>query len=318
MFLSTKSWLLVMLLFTCVGYAQVGIGTTDPDPSALLELDSDGQGILVPRMSTLDRIDITSPAEGLMVYDLDERSFYYYSAGSWLPISGSEKRTNHKLIKGLTDLSEELIAGGGSQYLLDSSYLYEINGSLNIDFPIVLNGAYLKGEDNIDDQLVNNTGGPLFVGSSGGNLRRLTIVGNSSPIFNITGSGAESLVSLSVNYTNASAIGSLNNMSSVHFNTGQFINNSAGITATDIASYLMTNFSWASTNSGIFLSLNGTFDDIQLSNACVIVDSGETGIDVSSNPTITGNASIVNVNFDGAGQNVNRYLTGSYTNYNFK
>lgn len=65
-------------------YAQVGIGTTNPDNSSILDVESDEKGILIPRMTALERIGITSPAEGLMVYQTDDvKGFYFYDGASW-------------------------------------------------------------------------------------------------------------------------------------------------------------------------------------------------------------------------------------------
>ena len=49
--------------------AQVGINTVIPNPSAALDIVSTSQGILIPRMTTAQRTAITTPAEGLLVYD---------------------------------------------------------------------------------------------------------------------------------------------------------------------------------------------------------------------------------------------------------
>ena len=53
-------------------HAQVTIGSSaDPDPSAVLELNSDNKGFLLPRISLKNNTDktvITNPADGLMVY----------------------------------------------------------------------------------------------------------------------------------------------------------------------------------------------------------------------------------------------------------
>lgn len=62
--------------------AQVGIGTTTPDASSVLDIASTTQGILTPRMTSAQRIAISSPAQGLLVYDIDFNSFFYYD-GSW-------------------------------------------------------------------------------------------------------------------------------------------------------------------------------------------------------------------------------------------
>ena len=76
---------ILALFFTVFFYitisAQVGIGTTDPDASAVLELESESQGMLTPRMETAQRTAIVSPAQGLLVYDTDVNSFYFYNGG---------------------------------------------------------------------------------------------------------------------------------------------------------------------------------------------------------------------------------------------
>lgn len=65
----------------------VGIGTTDPHGSAVLDVVAAGtpRGLLIPRLSTDDRNNIASPAEGLMVYDLTLQRFCFYNSG-WFVI----------------------------------------------------------------------------------------------------------------------------------------------------------------------------------------------------------------------------------------
>ncbi len=53
------------------------------DPSAILDLESTSQGLLTPRMTTSDRTGISNPAQGLMVYDTDTKSFWYYKDTAW-------------------------------------------------------------------------------------------------------------------------------------------------------------------------------------------------------------------------------------------
>lgn len=52
-----------------VANGSVGIGTTTPDASALLEMVSTTQGLLLPRMTTVQRSAITLPAKGLLLYN---------------------------------------------------------------------------------------------------------------------------------------------------------------------------------------------------------------------------------------------------------
>jgi len=49
-------------------YAQVGIGTTTPDESSILDVSSNSKGVLIPRMTEINRDLITNPAQGLMIY----------------------------------------------------------------------------------------------------------------------------------------------------------------------------------------------------------------------------------------------------------
>jgi len=74
-------------------YAQkenVGIGTTKPDQSALLDLSSQSKGLLIPRMSLEQRGSIQNPANGLMVYQTDFLSgFYYFDGKNWSPLTST-------------------------------------------------------------------------------------------------------------------------------------------------------------------------------------------------------------------------------------
>lgn len=57
-----------ILLASYSASAQVGIGTTEPDASSILDLKSTDKGFLPPRMNQLQRDAIANPATGLIVY----------------------------------------------------------------------------------------------------------------------------------------------------------------------------------------------------------------------------------------------------------
>ena len=60
------------LLFEAIlSNAQVGIGTTNPDASAKLDVSSTDKGFLPPRMSRLQRNNIAIPVEGLIIWCTD-------------------------------------------------------------------------------------------------------------------------------------------------------------------------------------------------------------------------------------------------------
>ena len=84
--MKTKTTLLSLLL-VLIGLnttnAQVGIGTTSPDASASLELQSTTKGFLPPRMDSDARNNINSPAEGLTIYNTDEKCLQWYDTNGW-------------------------------------------------------------------------------------------------------------------------------------------------------------------------------------------------------------------------------------------
>lgn len=79
-----------LLLITNLVFGQVGIGTNSPNPSAALDVTSTTKGLLAPRVTEVQKLAITSPATGLLVYQTDGASgFWYFNGTIWTPFSGS-------------------------------------------------------------------------------------------------------------------------------------------------------------------------------------------------------------------------------------
>ena len=99
-----RSIVFIFLSFTFVTYAQVGIGTTTPEASSLLDIDAqlsgNNKGILIPRISltgTTDAVTVSSPANSLLVYNTNTVSdvtpgFYYWDTSSsrWVRLLSSQ------------------------------------------------------------------------------------------------------------------------------------------------------------------------------------------------------------------------------------
>ena len=84
-----KITLITLMLFTALGYAQVGINTNTPDASSALEIESTTGGILIPRLTETQRDAIVAPTTGLMIYQSDETAgFYYYNGSIWTNVEG--------------------------------------------------------------------------------------------------------------------------------------------------------------------------------------------------------------------------------------
>ncbi len=83
--------IVIMLSYNASLMAQVGIGTTAPDSSSMLDIQSTAKGLLIPRMTLTERNNIPSPAQGLMVYQTDNTpGFYYYNGSTWSAIAVAE------------------------------------------------------------------------------------------------------------------------------------------------------------------------------------------------------------------------------------
>lgn len=70
-------------------WSQVGVGTTNPNASAALEISSTTKGLLLPRMTRSQMEAISNPAEGLLVYctDCDPKGMYIFNGLTYIASS---------------------------------------------------------------------------------------------------------------------------------------------------------------------------------------------------------------------------------------
>jgi hypothetical protein len=86
---------IISCLFVWIGYAnaQVAITTngSPADSSAMLDVKSTTKGLLIPRLTILQRKAIILPATGLMLFQTDGTApgFYYYNGNAWQWLGGS-------------------------------------------------------------------------------------------------------------------------------------------------------------------------------------------------------------------------------------
>lgn len=82
-----------ILIFNAALAQNVGIGTSQPDASAALDIQSTNKGLLMPRMNTPQRKAIASPAIGLLVFDTDKGTIYMYDGVQWQPLTSNGNST---------------------------------------------------------------------------------------------------------------------------------------------------------------------------------------------------------------------------------
>ena len=157
-----KKILLSALLFcSLITNAQVGIGVSvaNIEPSAQLEVKSTNKGLLTPRMNEAQKNAINNPAAGLLVYQTDGTSgFYYYDGSAWkqgaTDTASLSSRINTKL--SLSDTSNMLLAyrtglndrvkyTDTSDMLL--AYRTGLNNKLNIVDTLAMLSPYLRQAD---------------------------------------------------------------------------------------------------------------------------------------------------------------------------
>lgn len=74
--------LLFLFTFGCVS-AQVGIGTTNPSPSAILQLESTDKTFVPPRMTNAQMLAIASPINGSMVFNTTHNAMFVRTSNGW-------------------------------------------------------------------------------------------------------------------------------------------------------------------------------------------------------------------------------------------
>ena len=82
--LFTKLFLILGLIYSSI-YAQIGIGTVNPEQSSVLDVTSTNKGFLPPRMTTSERDAINGGdiAIGLVIYNEDTKCIEFYMGTGW-------------------------------------------------------------------------------------------------------------------------------------------------------------------------------------------------------------------------------------------
>ncbi len=198
--------LVSLFLFVVNGWAQVAINTngSTADASSMLDIKSYSKGILIPRMSTAQRTAISSPANGLLVFDTDTKSFWFYesTSSSWKEIYGSNNNSLLADNDGDTKVDVELYSdddiirffqSGTKFFEMDSGRLKVMNTGSSVFI-----GDYAGAEDDLSDN--SNT---LLGNSAGRNIttgENNIAVGNQALSSNVTGSSNIAIGDYSLSY----------------------------------------------------------------------------------------------------------------------
>ncbi|MFN9651248.1 MAG: beta strand repeat-containing protein, partial [Chitinophagales bacterium] len=91
---------------------NVGINTSNPDPSAVLDVVDTAKGVLFPRMTTAQRNAIPAPATGLLIWQTDGvNGFYFFDGLTWVKLKEIDATTS---VKGIVQLAGDLTGTAGA------------------------------------------------------------------------------------------------------------------------------------------------------------------------------------------------------------
>ena len=163
-------------------YGQIGIGTTTPDASSVLEVSSGDKGVLFPRLTIVQRDAIVNPAKGLTVYNLDEDCLQINVGSSlspdWSCVGGSSSASvvNNCDINGF-----------------EGTYINSVALTGSNKFSVTINN------NSFDASTINFTTGDLVLSGVGG-----LSVSSVSPISAIIESGGSQVVEYTLTGTPSS------------------------------------------------------------------------------------------------------------------
>jgi hypothetical protein len=183
-----KYLILLTFFLTFKIFAQVGIGTTSPDASAVLEISSTNKGFLPPRValnSTTDVLTISNPATGLLVYNTAVtgsfptnvmKGYYYFNGSKWIPLGYSgfatiiEKTSNYTLTE---DDSKSVIIVNSSSAVtisvpanLPSGFFCQIIQKGTGQVTVSGNGSTLNSANGFKTRIQNSSIGLMMESSS--------------------------------------------------------------------------------------------------------------------------------------------------------
>lgn len=204
----------LLLLLSGIIHAQIGIGTTSPDASAVLDMSATNKGVLFPRMTNAQRDAIATPATGLMIYNLEQNAVEVNIGipplKEWISVTGKTGPVGPSGVVELTTANtataDGSLAMGGSNNVASGVFSAAVGGANNK--AVGKNSVAFGGELNIATGESSSVVGGTSNNAISANSSALGGSNNS-----VTGVGASALGGLS-NTTNgaySSVVGGASN-----------------------------------------------------------------------------------------------------------
>ncbi|MFC4263645.1 hypothetical protein ACFOWM_12190 [Ferruginibacter yonginensis] len=112
---------------------NVGIGTSTPNATAILDINSTNKGILFPRITTAQMIAIIAPATGLQIYNSTTNSIWVYNGTNWLENANKTDKSKWQFVGSKTILST--LSDGVTARTVGKEFIIADNGRIGIGTP---------------------------------------------------------------------------------------------------------------------------------------------------------------------------------------
>lgn len=288
-------------LFVLEVNGQIGIGVESVDASARLELSSSSRGFLMPRLTQAQRNAILSPATGLIIYQTDNTTgFYYYTGSAWNgPLTSSEidgyvKSNGTIVFTGSFNLGSKQIKNIGEPTRVNDiatkSYVDGFSGGLIWKESVINIVSSAPSSPAAGDRYI------LSASWGGGSVNQIATYSGSSWSFTTPSSKDAVFASIPSNgyVFNGTSWSQFNSGTVYSFADG--LNNSnntislatAGVQTNHIANGAVTaaKLNSMSATSGQLLTFNGTWAPSTIANGTVTSVSVGTGLTVTNGSTV--------------------------------
>jgi trimeric autotransporter adhesin len=229
--------LAILLVKSYFSNAQFGFNTTGatPDNSAMVDIASNTKGLLIPRLTTTERIAIASPATGLLVYDSTLSAFYYYNGTAWVTLASSKIQDADANTKVETEQAsnENFIRFtlNGTEYFKMNKATLEVNNSGKC--------VYIGNAAGASDPYGVMAGGVILINYENTGIGANALQGSRTGFFN-TALGVKALQSSTTGSYNTAIGHSALNTTNGGFNVG--LGYQAGLQSTGSNNLLLGNY----------------------------------------------------------------------------
>lgn len=311
----TKFIFIFSILISYASIAQVGIGTTTPESSSMLDVESTDKGILIPRMTLAQKLAITNPATGLLVYQTDDNTgVWYYDGTTWFKALQNTIGVIDDLGDGKSD--NDGSDNGSSIFLgIDSGFNDDSSDNRNIGIGLNTLTANTTGNNNVaigNNALSSNIDENFNIAigthalSNSTAINSTIAIGYEAMMNAVSGSqnmaiGYQALSqTINSSYNTAVGASSLRDNTTGEYNSALGHNtlslNTTGSSNTAVGSFALSNNTTGNNNTAIGAS---ALSDNTASNNTAIGSGSMFSNTIGSNNTAIGSGTLFN-NIDGS------------------